>query len=136
MPIMPPPNAACSREQLRVRELVLNDAGFTLDPADDRSYAAGFVGEGQRVYLKKTEELSIVLAPTSNPRRIEAAAEASGVRANEAPYHNSSLANFQKRRNGGRGEEHYGIDVDFDSLDEMKAFLVAFAVRPALPTPR
>lgn len=43
---------------------------------------------------------------------------------------------FPKRRNGGRGEEHYGIDVDFRSLDEMKDFLAAFAVRPSLPAPR
>lgn len=136
MPIAPPPNAACTREQLRVRELALNEVGFALDPSDDRSYAAAFVGEGQRIYLKKTEELSIVLSPTCNPRRIEAATEASGVAVNEAPYHNSSLANFQKRRNGGRGEEHYGTDVDFAALEDMKAFLAAFALRPSPPTPR
>lgn len=136
MPIMPPPNGACTREQLYQRETVLNEVGFTLDVSDDRSYAAGFVGEGQRVYLKKTEELSIVLSPTSNPRRIEAAIEASGVQVNNAPYHSSSLANFQKRRNAGRVEEHYGIDVDFASPDQMKSFLAAFAIRPPLPGPR
>lgn len=114
----------------------LNEVGFVLAPTDDRSYAAGFAGEGQRVYLKKTEELSIVLSPTRKPLRITAATEASGIEVNEPPYHNSSLANFQSRRNGGRGEEHCGTDVDFDSLDEMKSFLAAFAVRPAPPGPR
>lgn len=136
MPIMLPPNGACTREQLFRREAALIEVGFLPDPADDKSYAAGFVGEGQRIYLKKTDELSIVLSPTSNPKRIAAAVEASGVEVNQAPYHSSSLANFSKRRNGGRGEEHYGTDVDFSTLDEMKTFLAAFAVRPAAPGPR
>lgn len=136
MPITPPPNGACTREQLYQRESAMNEVGFTLDVSDDRSYAAGFVGEGQRVYLKKTEEISIVLSPTSNPRRIEAAINASGVEVNQSPYHSSSLANFSKRRNGGKGEEHYGIDVDFSNVEEMKAFLIAFAIMPSLPAPR
>lgn len=136
MPITPPPNDACTREQLWQRERALAEIGFVPDAADDRSYAAAFVGEGQRIYLKKTEELSIVLSPTSNPRRIAAAVEASGIEVNQAPYHNSSLASFPKRRNGGRGDEHYGTDVDFSTLEEMKSFLEAFAIRPAAPGPR
>lgn len=82
------------RADLAARAGAGAEIGFAPDPADDRSYAAAFVGEGQRIYLKKTEELSIVLSPTCNPRRIEAATEASGIEVNQALYHNSSLAGF------------------------------------------
>lgn len=124
MTLRTPPNDACSQADLDVRESALLAAGFRVD--DDNSYAAGFVKDGTRVYLKKTKTPSLAFHPNTPAEDVTRAETASGVTAMPDLYHNTSLARFPERDNGG-GPINHGRHARFRSTDEMTAFVGALA---------
>jgi hypothetical protein len=116
-------------------EAILKGHGFSLAPADRRRYAHGFrhARLGDPIYVKakvaKTgtpvavRRYPLVVHPLNAPlTRLSALP---GVHIAADPYHNSNLADFPKRDNGGKKEITHGRAFQFDDRAALDAFVDA-----------
>ncbi|MCJ0824869.1 hypothetical protein MQC88_02665 [Luteimonas sp. 50] len=116
-------------------EAILKEHGFSLASADSRRYAHGFRhgGLGDPLYVKaKTAKTGtpvavgrypLVVHPLNAPlTRLSALP---GVHMAPSPYHNTNLADFPKRDNGGKKEIAHGRAFQFADRVALDAFVDA-----------
>ena len=116
----------------------LKKRGFTLSSADTKAYVRGLRNPSvaELVYVKArrrsgkaapVSRFPVVLHPEAG-LPLKALASLGGVRIADALYHNTNLAGFPKRDNGGKQEIAYGRAFQFadeTALDEFIDHLIA-----------
>lgn len=116
-------------------EEILKDRGFTLAASDSRRYARGLrhATLPDPLYVKANAKKGKPVAVNRYPLVIHPdrgvvlthLAKIPGVHAAADPYHNSNLAGFPVRDNGGKKEICYGRAVQFADDAALHAFVDA-----------
>ena len=116
-------------------EQILKDRGFTSAAADKRRYAHGYrhAAVTHPLYVKANIKNGKAVPVKRNPLVVhpygtipsKSVATMTGVHLADGPYHNSNLAGFPTRDNGGKKEIAHGRAIQFSDEAAVHAFLDA-----------
>jgi hypothetical protein len=121
-----PTRGRAGRDEIAARLLAVADAGFRFSYDTDKLTLFQTGDLSRDVYVDKTtKSLKVIVHPNLKSIASEAA-EGRGRLINSL-YHNSNMRRFPERKHTGKKPTRCGIAIQFDGVDQLKAFATRFA---------